>query len=143
MDREAIYSALFALVSSIPGIVTASRRLVHWTDVPAVEQPAIYQAEMREGARRVGRGYPAKWTLGVSLFLYVNVGNDKNAVPSMILNPLIDAVVAQLEASASQEEQTLGGLVSSCHVDGEILIAEGGALGPQAAALIPVEIIVS
>ncbi len=143
MNREAIYSALFALLSTIPGIVTFSRRVRHWTDVPPVEQPALIQEQFEESARYVGRAFPAKWTLSLNLALYVNVGHDQHAAPSTVLNPLLDAIVAALEAPEGQEEQTLGGLVSSCHVNGKIVIAEGGSLGPQAAALIPVEIVVS
>ena len=143
MNREEIYSALFALLSTIPGIVTFSRRVRHWTDVPPVEQPALIQEQFEESARYVGRAFPAKWTLSLNLALYVNVGNDQQAAPSQTLNPLLDAVLAVLEPSGSQEEQTLGGLVSHCRISGKVLIAEGGSLGPQAAALIPVEIVVS
>jgi len=46
MNREPIYSALFALLCAIPGIITFSRRMRHWTDVPVVEQPALFQAQM-------------------------------------------------------------------------------------------------
>ena len=112
MEREAIYSALFALLSTIPGIVTFSRRVRHWTDVPPVEQPALIQEQFEESARYVGRAFPAKWTLSLNLALYVNVGHDQKAAPSMVLNPLLDAIVAALEAPEGQEEQTLGGLVS-------------------------------
>jgi hypothetical protein len=143
MDREAIYSALFALLSTIPGIVTFSRRVRHWTDVPPVEQPALIQEQFEESARYVGRAFPAKWTLSLNLALYVNVGNDQQAAPSQTLNPLLDAVLAALLPPPGQEEQTLGGLVSHCRLSGKVLIAEGGSLGPQAAALIPVEIVVS
>ena len=136
-------SALFALVSAIPGIITASRRVLHWTDVPPAQQPALIQEEWEETAHHVGRGFPTKWTLSLNLALYVNVGNDQQAAPSMVLNPLLDAIVAALEPPAGQEEQTLGGLVSHCRVSGKVVIAEGGSLGPQAAALIPVEIVVS
>ena len=98
MDREAIYSALFALLSAIPGIVTFSRRVRHWTDVPPVEQPALIQEQFEESARYVGRAFPAKWTLSLNLALYVNVGNDQQAAPSQTLNPLLDAVLAALDA---------------------------------------------
>jgi len=81
MNREEIYSALFALLSTIPGIVTFSRRVRHWTDVPPVEQPAMIQEQFEESARYVGRAFPAKWTLSLNLALYVNVGNDQQAAP--------------------------------------------------------------
>ena len=81
MNREAIYSALFALLSTIPGIVTFSRRVRHWTDVPPVEQPVLIQEQFEESARYVGRAFPAKWVLSLNLALYVNVGNDQQAAP--------------------------------------------------------------
>ena len=40
MNRETIHAALFARLSAVPGFVTASRRLKHWSDTPGGEQPA-------------------------------------------------------------------------------------------------------
>ena len=114
----------------------------HWTDVPPAEQPALIQEQFEESARYVGRAFPAKWTLSLNLALYVNVGHDQQAAPSQALNPLLDAV------SPPWSRRRTGGADPGrpgfqLPLNGKVLIAEGGSLGPQAAALIPVEIVVS
>lgn len=139
MTREPIYSALFALVSAMPGLQTASRRLVHWSDVAPANQPALYMAQTGEVAQTTVRGAPIRWTLSVDLYLYVNVGNDPNATPASILNPLLDALMAALMPSPGQV-QTLGGRVSQCWIAGKIETDEG-VLGPQSVAVIPIEIL--
>jgi hypothetical protein len=46
VNREAIYQALFDRVKNLSGLVTASRTLRHWDDVPLVEQPALFQEQV-------------------------------------------------------------------------------------------------
>lgn len=141
MTREPIYAALFALLQKIEGVNTFSRRLMHWNDVGAAQQPAIYQVQKKELQKRVPK-MPAKVTLQCEIYLYVNTGNDLvNVVPSTELNPLMDAIEAAIEPYPG-ERQTLGGLVYSCFIDGEIETDEG-VLGPQAIAIVPVTIVVN
>lgn len=43
MDSEAIYAALFErLKSKMDGVVTISRRLRHFNNVPAEQRPALF-----------------------------------------------------------------------------------------------------
>ena len=135
MSREAIYSALFAAVSGAAGFVTRSRRLRHWSDVAAAEQPALFQIQKSETAKQ-RRGLPAQWTLAVDLFLYAHAP-DELAPPASTLNPLLDAVEAALAPDPVSGIQTLGGLVSHCWIEGKIETDEG-VLGGQAVAVIPV-----
>jgi hypothetical protein len=137
--RESIYSALWALVSGIPGLVTASRRLVHWSDVPPEAQPALFQAQ-KDQAAEPHLGLPTKWRLRAELFLYVNSGADMTLVPATQLNNFVDAIDAALAPPIGQVAQTLGGLVQYCRISGEVLTDEG-VLGPQAVAIIPIEIL--
>ncbi len=140
INRETIYAAVFDRVKDLAGLITTSRRSRHWNDVSAAEQPALFQ-EQRPETKKVEARFPAIHTLNVDLVLYVNVGNDPSAVPATQLNALIDAVEAALEPDPGKEEQTLGGLVKRCRVSGTIEIADGMNMGPQAVAVIPVEII--
>lgn len=139
VTREAIYSALFALVSNLPGIVTSSRRLRHWTDVSPDEQPALFQAQIRQTAA-AHTGAPTKWLLRADLYLYANSGQDPNAVPATALNNLMDAIEAALAPGPGQTVQNLGGIVHYCRISGEVMTDEG-VLGAQAVAIIPVEIL--
>lgn len=140
MNREPKYVALFAKVSGIPGLVTTSRRLRHWSDVKPVEQPALFQVQMREN-QRPRKGIPALVTFGCELYLYVNTGNALDDVtPSTELNQFMDAIEAALAPDPLTGFQTLGGTVSHCWIEGDIVTDEG-VLGPQAVAIIPVKIL--
>lgn len=143
MNPEPIYAALFAKVKDAPGLIYATRRVKLWSDVPAVQQPALIQEQAGISIQHQGRGVPPKWTLTADLVIYVNTGNDQEAVAATPLNNLISAVVTALSPAGDQERQTLGGLVFDCRVSGKIDMSEGGSLGPQAVAVIPVEIVIA
>lgn len=138
MNREAIYSALFAKLAKVSGFKSASRRLKHWSDVPASEQPALFQAQKPEVAQRVA-GLPTKWTLAVDVYLYVKT--PAPVAPSTVMNPLLDAIEAIFEPdNPIKQTFTLGGLVHHCWIEGSIETDEG-TLGDQAVCVIPVVIL--
>ena len=140
MIREPIYAALFALAASAASFVTVSRRLRHWSDVGAAEQPALFMIQKSENAEE-RRPLPVKWRASVDLYLYAQAP-DKLTAPATVLNPLLDAVEAALAPDPVGHVQTLGGLVSHCWIAGRIQTDEG-VLGGQAVAIVPVEILVS
>lgn len=148
MNRETIAAALFAKLATLsaggsPLFVTTSRRLQHWADVPAESQPALYQIQTREECART-RGKPPLWKLRLSLYLYVHTmaQTDSTIVPSQLLNPLLDAVEAALAPDdIANDVCSLGGIVSSCYIDGAIETSEG-LLGDQEVAIIPITIVV-
>ncbi len=137
MNRETIYSALFTKLSAASGLVTKSRKLKHWADVPAIEQPALYQAQVKETVTRQ-TGQPSVWRLNLDVYLYANT-SDPATSPSQVLNPILDAIVASLEPAIG-EVQTLSGLVQYCRINGAIETDEG-VLGQQAVVIIPIEIL--
>jgi hypothetical protein len=139
MTREPIYEALFAVLSAIPNLVTTSRRLQHWSDVPAASQPALFQSQKKE-LQVPKKGFPAKVTLQCDIYLYVNTGNDLSVTPATTINPLMDAIEAALAPNPATGVQTLGGTVSHCWIEGEIMSDEG-VLGPQGVLIIPVFIL--
>ena len=67
---------------------------------------------------------------------------DELTAPATVLNPLLDAIEAALAPPASSNVQTLGGLVCHAWIAGKIETDEG-ALGGQAVAIVPIEILVS
>lgn len=145
INREEIYSTFFALVTSDPGFKTKSRLWKHFSELDDVETPAIYMTQVREVAERKGKGLNA-WRFYVNLHLYVKVGQqgDMGAIPATILNPLVDKVCDLIQPSGSDfahNEQTLGGLVEQCAIEGDIITDEG-LFGPLGVALIPAVILV-
>jgi hypothetical protein len=139
MNREAIYGALFARLAAAGGFATASRRLRHWSDVGPAEQPALFQVQKSETARR-DAGLPPRWTLAVDLFVYARAPDDVTAATAVI-NPLLDAIEAALAPDPVTNAQSLGGLVAHCWIAGKVETDEG-VLGGQAVAIVPIEILV-
>ncbi|AEV24620.1 hypothetical protein Dsui_0200 [Azospira oryzae PS] len=138
MNRETIYSALFDRLKDIPGIVTASRRLRHWSDVGQGDQPALFQAQKTQTAVQQ-TGTSGKWLLPADLYLYVQ--NQSADGPSAALNTLIDAVEAALAPdNPIKNTNTLGGLVEYCRIEG-VIETDEGTLGDQAVAIVPVVIL--
>lgn len=143
MTREPIYEALFALLANAAGFATASRRLRHWSDVPAIEQPALFMAQKSETAEQ-RRGLPTKWTCDVDVYLYCHAPDELTA-PTTVLNPLLDAVEAALAtlsgADIATNTQSLDGLAYHTWINGKIETDEG-TLGGQSVAIIPIRITV-
>lgn len=135
--RESVYSALFALVSGLPGIKYSSRRMKAFPDVGQGDQPALFMVQKSEKSTVVTK-MPAVWELRVDLIVYVSTGgNASDVVPSSVLNPINDLVSSALVPPSAIGEQTLGGLVQRCRLDGDIQIVEG-VQGDQALSVIPV-----
>ena len=139
ISREQIYSAIFALASAKTGIKSSSRRLKHWEEVAPGDQPALFMVQRHENAKMVTR-IPTIWTLRVDFVLYGHNSGQDSVAPMISLNPIVDAIVAKLIPPPGVEEQTLGGLVHRCRIEGDILTDEG-QLGNQAIVVIPVTII--
>lgn len=143
VPRETVYAALFGLLVQIPGIVSASRRLEHWSTVSV--QPALFMVQSNQEPQQTGRGLPPKWLLRAEVYLYVNTGADPNVIPATKLNDLMDAIEKSLGpgpgSDLMQNVQTLGGMVSHCWLDGEVEVFDG-ALGEQSIAIIPISILV-
>lgn len=139
--REAIYAALFARAATAAGFVTVGRRSRPWADVAAAEQPALFMVQKSEAAAVPTLGAPTVWTLAVELHLYAHSSGPYQA-PAIVLNPLLDAVEAALAPSPVTGVQDLGlpSMVQHAYIAGKIKSDEG-ALGDQALAVIPIEIL--
>ncbi len=144
MIREPIYSALFALITQAPGLKTSSRRLIPWEELAPADQPALMMIQKGEHAE-VKTKLPTIWTLKVDIVLYAfNSGQTIGSgatTPMTALNPIVDAIATVLLPTPPTDDQTLGGLVTRCRIDGEIITDEG-VLGNQAVVLIPITILV-
>ena len=136
MNREQIYSALFAKLQAVAGFTTVSRRLKLWDDVPQSEQPALFMAQKRESATGEP-GLNRVWTFEVDVYLYARTCDDKEESPATTINPLVDAVIAALAPDPITNKQTLGGLVQHAWIEGTIETDEG-VLGEQGVAVIPI-----
>lgn len=141
INREPIYAALFELVAGAAHFVTVGRKLRHWSDLTATEQPALFMRQKLEVATVVAIGAPIVWKLVVELYIYAHAG-DPYVAPTTILNPLIDSVQSALAPKPVTGVQDLGipEMVQHVHIAGKIEITEG-VLRDQVVAVIPVEIL--
>lgn len=149
MTREPIYAALFAFFSALtqggsPAFKLATRRLTTWDNVQAEDTPTLLMVQRSEVAN-YRKGLPTIWTLNVALYVYVNTGAgiDPTAVPSQLLNPLMDLVESSFTIdNMTTFSSTLGGLVSHCAISGPIEIFEGD-MGNDEVAIVPIQLLTS
>ena len=140
MNREAVQSALFALLtSSLPDVRIASRRLKPPQEVGAGNFPALFQIYKGETVEWTGM-QPLKRLMHLELVLYVHSG-DKSFPTSSLLSPLLDALDTAFGAADPAGVQTLGGLAKRVTINGRIETDEG-LLGEYAYAVVPIEILV-
>jgi hypothetical protein len=137
-SRESVYAALFALLQSVPGLTTVSRRLQNVQDVQPENFPAAFQLQGMQQSKYTGNT-PSIFTWKAEWLLYVH-DSDPTSAPSIQLNNLIDAATALLTPGPAQPRQDLGGLVQYAAIDGDIQVFEG-VLGDRAVAVVPITIL--
>lgn len=143
VTREQVASALFTLLKTSHSYPTSSRRFKTWSDIPAVQKPALYMVEHEEEHVRGKQLVPAIRTLMVDVYLFISTGMDKNSVPIITLNNLIDAidpVSGGVLKPGFNGKQTLGGLATDCYIEGKITKVPGDIDG-QGVAIIPIKVI--
>ena len=140
MNREALAIALFNLIKTPSALVTTSRRLRHWADVPGEDQPAMFQAQGKESIDTAAQkmGGPNVHRLEFSVYIYTH-STDLTIPSASLLNPILDAIEKALTPTPGTK-QTLGGLAQHAFISGSIETDEG-VLGDQAVAIIPIEIL--
>ena len=142
MNRENIYNSLLNLIGTVAEFKIKDRKLKIWSDISPADMPSLFLLQQKEVSETI-RGLPIKWSFYPEIYIYVSVGNETNLNPYTLLNPILDKVCDLFDNTKLQEgNQTLGGLVHSCKINGGIE-TDGGILGTTAIAIIPIEIIVN
>ena len=137
--REEIALALFAKLSAVPGFVTVSRKMKHWSDTPASEQPSLFVRQTGQVYEQ-NLGLPPRLILNFEVAVYAQ-SSDPGDIPTSIQNALLDDVAAALAPDDfGTKALTLGGLCKHCWIDGNIETDEG-LLGQQTVALIPIKVL--
>lgn len=138
MIREPIYAALFAKLAAAATFKTASRKLKHYSEVSPPDQPALFMAQITEDPRQQTK-LPPLWHMKVECYVYARV--EDTEIPGQIINTLLDALTNAIAPLPAFNQQTLGGLVHNCWIDGVIDIFEG-LLANQVVVIIPITITV-
>lgn len=142
-NREAIYSALWDLVTADPRIGavfrTLSRYEIHFDQVDPNNMPALFLYQTGEDWLRPGKGIPPKRTLRSHFVCYTNTTAPEQ-LPSTAINTLmdvLDAVLTPYDGSVV----TLGGLIEHVYIEGEVVMAEG-LLQPKSIIIVPITMLV-
>lgn len=142
MIREDVYRGFWSWIENHISldVVTLSRQLQHWNDVPADLQPAVFMTQTGETRLSSGIG----WKLDIDLYVYTHSNSDPGTISATAMNDVIDKIIDCLQPNIKLGEvvQTLGNLVEDCHISGKIE-TDAGLLGPQSVAIIPITIFVS
>jgi len=138
-DFEPVLNALMTKLQTVPGFQTYSRRLVIWTTEDLL-QPAIFirlgsiEDDLSSGSQF------AITTIEVEVWIYAKADQPPAAAPDTSFNNLVKAVRNVLTAPDSPTGQnTLGGTVSWCRIDGKSE-TDAGDNDNQCKAVIPVKI---
>jgi hypothetical protein len=151
VDREAIWAALFAWFQAQLGaqFTTMGRKHVQPPQLTEAEQPAFFQVAGKElHIPDKPPGAPTRLVLRGILILYVfddgplEQAGSERLLAETTLNNLLKAIDAALTPdNLVTGKFTLGGLVTHCWIEGESEL-DPGIFGPQAAAILPIHILV-
>jgi hypothetical protein len=136
--REQAVQALFDKIAT-NSYVSHSRRMRDPESVAPANTPVLFLLEHSESFSRPSSSLPPVRALHLRAFIYTDVGNDENAIPASTINNLLDELEANLKAD-DQGRCTLGGLVQSVTIDGDISKSPGDITG-ESLAIVPIRIL--
>lgn len=138
--REEIVAALLARLNASGVFQTVGRRLRDPESLDSVTAPALFLLEDEEDYHRQSVNLPPRRTLRFLAAIYTDAGQSETAVPSALLNPLLDAIDAALKPDDPTSGRcTLGGAVYSALIAGTVKKYPGDATG-KGAAVVPIEV---
>lgn len=131
-----------------PGFVSIGRKHKRPPDLGRLEQPALFVVGVKESREpKPYPGVPNRLTLHGLLILYLcapvineDIGTEQQLAATQ-LNALLKAIDTVMLPDDPSGKFTLGGLVTHCWIEGDCVL-DPGILGPQAAAMLPVHILV-
>jgi hypothetical protein len=139
ITREPIYARLFDIACGCGEFATMSRKLKHWSDVPASQRPALFQTQGNPVAiAPEALGQATRWLLPVKLYIYLSTRGALS--PGEAANPILDALDAAFAPHPARGIQTLGGLVQWARIEGPVETSEG-TLGDDEVLIVPVNIL--
>lgn len=130
---------------------TTSRKFQLWSEVPNEERPFLCFLDKPEVHKHNGIGQPPTVYLDFLIFIYTfsGVSDSKDGPPPIsTLNPILDALInIALAPPLMSLRQTLGNdhngnpYCADCYVEGNVH-KNGGDLGGQGIALVPIRIMI-
>jgi hypothetical protein len=151
VNREAIWAALFTWLQSQLGdqFQSMGRKHVAPPELTIADQPALFQVAGKEiHIPQKPPGLPSRLMLRGWLIVYVfdnspdeDIGQEQ-LLAETTLNNLLQAIDAALVPdNLATGKFTIGGLATHCWLEGDSDL-DPGIFGPQAAAILPLNILV-
>jgi hypothetical protein len=143
--REQVSIALFELLKTAYDFKSSWRRMKMWDQLnSSSEQPALVLIEIPENHRKQNLITPAVRTLSYDAYVFISDGLNQQTTPISTLNDIIDAIDPTsggvLKPSNANGKQTLGGLVTDCYIEGEVVKVPGDLDG-KGVAIIPIRVL--
>jgi len=151
VDREAIWVALFALLQGSLGPLcqTMGRHHVQPPQLGAEQQPAAFLVQGQETRPPTPSGLPQKLILDGLIILYFQAPmplGEEVGVEMVLGATAVNALLKAIDTALMPDnwvtgKQTLGGLVTHCWLEGEVVM-DTGVHSQQGAALLPIKMLV-
>jgi hypothetical protein len=139
--REAVMTALQSMLAGLGSFAIVSRRNRSPETIGPSQSPALFLLEHSEDYHTSAVNLPPVRSLTVSVVIYNDVGPNNDAIPSTVVNQMLDAIDAALAArDPGTGRYTLGGLVYSVVAEGAVEKAPGDKTG-KSLAIVPLKII--
>jgi hypothetical protein len=143
VTREAAIEALFTTLSGAYAFGVATRRLDSPETIATPGAPGLGLVVHSESYKRPSPNVPPARKMLVKAIIYIDASGEANAnlIPDAILNPIKDAFDAALKPDNLVTGLcTLGGVVYSAIINGEVIQAPGDKTG-KGLAVMPIEIL--
>jgi hypothetical protein len=143
VTREQAMEALFTTLSGAYAFGLATRRIDSPDTLAKPGFPGLGLVVHSEGYTRKSPNVPPIRKMLVKAIIYVDASGYENAnvIPDAVLNPIKDAFDGALTPDNLVEGRcTLGGVVYSAIINGEVIQAPGDKTG-KGLAVMPIEII--
>ena len=141
-SRETIINALFQRLANAGGFNTTGRRNRDPESIKTADTPALLLVEHSEKYTVPSPSLPGKRAINLRAIVYTDVGDNDSAIPATIINNQLDAIDAALVPDDPTSGRcTLGGLVYSVKIDGDIIKAPGDVSG-KGLAVVPLQILI-
>jgi hypothetical protein len=158
INREAIWAALFVWLQSklASSFVSMGRKHVAPPDLTIPDQPALFQVagkEVHYPKDITFSGFPVRLELRGWLIVYLfdKSPDEDIGAETILAETTLNGLLMSIDAAfvpdvvptvpGGQGKFTLGGLVTHCWIEGDTDL-DPGIFGPQAAAILPIHILV-
>ena len=150
VPREQIAQALLTLLQGINTNISygpaqfpagsITRRGAIWSKTAPANQPCLYVVQVAEHTSQESAFGENRWVLYFTLEVYAQADAASAAVPDTLINAILDGIELTIQSKPKGMPQTLGGIVTNCWIEGEIVLGTG-QIETQLMMLVPVRIV--